>query len=522
MQNSNKLPITIMMSDESLQTSKRIASNTLALFMRTFVILIINLYAVRLVLRALGEVDYGIFNLIAGIILLGSFINSTLAVAFQRFYSYAIGKRDYGLVKDYFSAGINITLTISFLILVISETFGLYFVCTQLHYPSEMLTTIIFIYQFALLSFLCSLNQLPYTAALFANEDIKTYTVISVLECLGKLSIAILVSCISSHRLFFYGFGLTMISVSVFFLYFIVCRQRYAECHYRYVRFLSIHKELLAFSGWTMYGTMSGIAMLQGSAILLNIFFGPVVNAAYAVANQVYNAANAMCGSIILAFRPSMVRSYAENDYTLLDQLFTMSNKSILYILLCVAIPAIAAMDVVFRLWLGDTPEYSVLFARLFVVYLVLISLNHPIATIIQSTGHVRNYYLSVDSITLLCLPIAWLLFRHGYPPYALFVSMIGVCVSAHIVRVICLWYYYDGFRLGLYLIGFLLPGILVAVVSGLYALFVTRFVESDMLRLFLIIATSPLVTMLIAYAIGTTRDEKAVLAGYCAKFLRR
>lgn len=511
----------MMVSDESLQASKRIASNTLALFTRTFAILFINLYAVRLALKALGETDYGIFNLIAGIILLSSFINSTLAVAFQRFYSYAIGLKNHEQVRDYFSAGVNITAAISILILILFETVGLYFVCTQLRYPPEKLSTIIFIYQFALVSFLCSLNQIPYTAALFANEDIKTYTVISILECLGKLSIATFISYISFHRLFFYGFGLTTVSVLVFALYVIICRNSYSECHYRRVRSLPIHKELLSFSGWTMYGTMSGIAMLQGSAILLNLFFGPVINAAYGIASQVYNAANAMCNSIILAFRPSMVKSYAEDNHAFLSQLFTMSNKSILYILLCVAIPAIAVMDIIFRLWLENIPEYSVLFARLFMVYLVLISLNNPITTIIQSTGHVRNYYLSVDSITLLSLPIAWLMFRQGFPPYYLYISMIGVCIVAHIVRIVCLRHYYDHFKLGSYLAGFLLPGILVAAISGFYALFASKLTEHEVLRFLLIITTSPLVTLLTAFAIGTTKNEKTILISYCAKFLK-
>ncbi|MCH5302737.1 MAG: polysaccharide biosynthesis protein [Prevotella sp.] len=511
-----------MMSDESLQTSKRIASNTLALFTRTFVILFINLYAVRLALKALGDTDYGIFNLIAGIILLSSFLTSTLAVAFQRFYSYALGRKDHERVRDYFSAGVNITLAASLLILIVFETIGLYFVCTQLRYPPEKLTTIIFIYQFALLSFLCSLNQIPYTAALFANEDIKTYTVISVLECLGKLSIAIIITYVPFHRLFFYGFGLTTVAALVFLLYLIICRHRYAECHYRRVRSLPIHKELLTFSGWTMYGTMSGIAMLQGSAILLNIFFGPIINAAYGIATQVYNAANAMCNSIILAFRPSMVKSYAEDNHAFLNQLFTMSNKSILYILLCIAVPAITVMDTVFRLWLESIPDYSVLFARLFIVYLVLISLNHPITTIIQSTGRVRNYYLSVDSITLLSLPIAWLLFRQGYSPASLFLAMIGVCLLAHVVRIVCLQHYYGSFRLSSYLAGFLLPGLFVAAISSLYALFAARLVGNEMLRLLLVCATSPLVTLLLAFAIGTTKTEKAMLTDYCKKLLRR
>jgi len=503
--------------------SGRIASNSLLLFARMLAIMVINLYAVRVVLQALGQSDYGVFNAVAGVVLTSTFLTTTLAVSVQRFYSYAIGQQTSNdRLSEIFSASMNIIVVIVAMLILLFETAGLWFLCTQLNIPPERTGVALWLYQFAVLSFVLTFVQIPYTAAIFANEDMGLFAVVSLTECIGKLVVALLIGVwAGSDGLLFYGAGLLVVSVLIFATYALAAKHRYAECHYRKRVDKGLYKELLSFSGWTTYSALSGMTVVHGNTLLLNIFFGPVATAAYAIANQIHNAMTAVSNSIVIAFRPAMVKAYASKDYAYLDRLFSANNKFILYLLLCVSVPLVTEMPLILRWWLGEATGQMTVFSRLFIVFMVVMMMHNPITTIIHSTGKIKQYILWVDSITLLCIPLSWTLYKLGLPDYSTFLSMTGVYTTAHIVRLICLHNSYPPFSTFNYLRTIVMPGVVVTILASAFAYMLHVSISSEIVEFITIMSFSPAVTLILSYLIGLSKDERQQLHNFVRQHIK-
>lgn len=512
--------------DDRLQTtprrSRRITVNTLALFARILIITLINLYAVRFVLGALGEEDYGIFNAVMGVVMTCSYVFPVLAVSIQRFFSHAMGHHEEQRLQEIFSAGCNIIALSLAVIVVLFETIGLYFIHHKLQIPPERLHTALLIFQCAIITFACSYTQIPYTAAVFAHEDMRLYAYISCLDCALKLGLAVLIGLTDSDRLLCYGAGLAAISLCTMMMYAIIARHRYDECHGVRIRTKGIYKELLSFSGWSMYGAFAGIGMLQGNNILINIFYGPAGNAAYGVAYTIYNAFASLTNSVVLPFRPRMIQTYAANEHTYLNQLFSVSNKAILYLLTAIALPILFEMDTIMNLWLGQASPQMVLFGRLIIIYTMLLAMHNPITTLIQASGRIKTYHLAVESITILCVPLTWWLFSMGMPAHSAFVLMIALCMVAHVVRVVCLKHNYNRFSVRSYLTGVVIPGLVVTGLAAAATALLQHTVEAGIGRTLLLMVASPATTLALTYLIGTNRNEKAVIHGLIRKVLKR
>jgi len=502
--------------------SKRIAKNSMLLFIRMFVIMIINLYAVRIIIHGLGVSDYGTFNAVAGIVLSSSVLTASLAIAIQRFYSHAMGEQAYERLSEIFSASMNIIFIVSMMVVVLLESLGLWFLNTQLTIPADRLVAANWVYQFSLLSFLLSLIQLPYTAAIFSHEDMGYFALISFLECVLRLAAAIWISKVMMDGLIFYGAGLLAVAVVVFLLYWMVGRHHYSECHYRKVTNRTVYKELISFSGWTMYGTLAGVASTQGNTLLLNVFFGPITTAAFAISLQISHGFQALSNSIILAFRPAMIKTYAEQDHVKLNSLFDASNKFLLYLLLSVSVPIFLEIRTIFSLWLGPVSEEAILFARLFIIYIILIAMHNPITTIVQATGHVKKYTLWVETIMLACLLLSYIAFKLGGPSYFIVLSLIAVSFMAHGLRLICLHQLYPSFKQGQYLAHLIIPGIVITILTFTAALALHHYFDSALIRCLCIFIISPILTIGLAYALGTNKMEKEQISLFGRQLIKR
>lgn len=495
--------------EHSTTKSRRIAQNSVLLFVRMFMIMIINLYAVRIILKGLGDSDYGTFNAVAGVVLSSTVLTTSLAIAIQRFYSHAMGIKSYDRLNEIFSASMNIIFLVGLLVIVILETIGLWFLNNQLSIPADRMIAANWVFQFSLISFLLTLLQLPYTAAIFSHEDMGYFALISFLECLLKLIVAVFITIVPMDNLIYYGAGLTTVSVMVFVIYFGVARQKYSECRYGNVTDKTIYPQLASFSGWTMYGALAGVATTQGNTILLNVFFGPLTTTAFAISLQISHAFQALSNSIILAFRPAMIKSYAEKEYNNLDMLFDASNKFLLYLLVSVAVPIVFEIRIIFNWWLDVVSEETVLFARLFIIYIILLALHNPVTTIVQATGNVKKYTLVVESIMLLCLMIAYIAFKSGYPSYYVIVSLIMVTTVAHVLRLILLHQQYPSYRIGRYLWSFIIPGtIVIALAIGTSSMIHFQ-ADNALTRFLAVFILSPVITLCLAYIIGTNSQEK-------------
>lgn len=503
--------------------SKRIARNSGLLFVRMFVIMVVNLYVVRLLLVGLGEADYGVYNAVAGLVAMFGSLNTVLSVSVQRYYSTALGEGNPNGMSEIFSSAININMAFVGIVILVAETVGLWFIHSHMVFPPGRLSAAVGCFQFSLVSFLCTLAQVPFLAAIVAKEDMGVFAWISSTECLLRLVAAALLPFVSVDSLVFYSGALALTSVVVLSAYVLICRQRYAECRYRSVRTSGLYGKLLSFSGWTMYGSVSGVCLLQGNTLLLNVFFGYLVNAAFAIALQIYNAFMALCNAVFLAFRPPLVKSYAEGDYDNVNRLFYAGNKFILYALICVAVPLFSEMRTVLRLWLGDVSADVLLFSRLAIVYVVCMAMNNPVTAVIHATGQVKGYHSRVETVILLCLPLTWLLFKCGLPAQSVFYCMTGLCILAHIERLVCLRRYYAPFSMRVYFMDIVLRPVPIVLSLSLFAWIVRNLVHGgEVTGILCVFASSVPFCLYMVMSWGLNKRERAFVQGFAKSLIRK
>ncbi|MEO5991268.1 MAG: oligosaccharide flippase family protein [Ferruginibacter sp.] len=504
------------------ENNKRIAKNTSLLYFRMIFVMGINLYSVRLVLNALGVEDYGIFNVIAGVIIMLNSISSVLSTATQRYYSYSIGENKLDRLRNIFSTSIYIYVILSLIIIILGETVGLWFINTQLVIPDERMNAANWIYQFSIFSFVFSIMQVPYSAATIAHEDLGIFAVISTVESVLKLIGILLIFVIPYDRLIIYGASLLLISLMVLISYILVGYRKYAECRYQKPTEKSLFKDLLSFSGWSLFGSIAGVGMAQVNTILVNIFFGPLVNAARAISFQLDLAMSSFVGSFIMAIRAPMIKSYAEESYLYLNKIFNLSNKFIYYCLLMICLPLLFEMDTVLFLWLRVTDPQTVLFSRLMVVYTLIMSLNNPIAIIIQATGRIREYNVPVETITLLCVPATYILFKSGYPAYTTYIVMIIAAVSSHLVRLICLKKFYKPFSYSEYIKEFIIPALAITIITYFLIFLIHRNIKIPTLRIVAVFFSSITCVGTFALLIGLSKSEKEILKNLVISLKRK
>ncbi len=507
---------------ENSNSTKRIIKNTSFLYMRMMIVMIINLYTVRLVLKVLGVEDYGIYNVIAGVITMLYSVSSVLSTATQRYYSFSIGEDTNNRLQNIFSTSVNIYLSLSLIVLVLGETIGLWFINTQLVIPTERMVAANWIYQFSIFSFIATILQTPYSAATIAHEDMGIFSIISTAETILKLLTVLLIFIIPIDKLIIYGATLTVISVIILISYYLVGRYKYPECNYRKPTEKKLYKDLISFSGWSLFGSVASVGMSQINTILVNIFFGPIVNAARAIAFQFNMALTSFVSSFILATRTPMIKSYAEESYTYLNKIFNLSNKFIYYCLLMICVPLFFEMKTVLNLWLNTTDSQTILFSRLIVIYTLIMALNNPISIIIQATGHVKQYHLPVETFTLLCVPATYILFLMGFPAYTTFVAMIVAAIGAHIVRLICLKKYYNPFSFSEYIKSFIIPAFLITVVTTILIYFAHINIADPLIRLSVVIILSILLLTGFVLLFVLSKTEKEVIMQLIAGIKRK
>lgn len=489
--------------------NRSIFSNTLLLFVRIFVITLVGLYTLRIVLNNLGHEDYGLFIAINGVVLLSSCLVPVFSLSLQRFYSYYLGKNDETSMKKTYSASINIIIAFLVVLALLFATVGRWFVFSEMIIPEAKIEVVSIIYDFSIVSLMFSILQVPFTACMFANEDMGVYTVVSSVDCVMKLVVAVTTGIFSIDNLVYYCGGLCATACFTFLIYAATAYHRYSECRYIVVTDRSFYKLLLSFSFWTTISSVAGISIIQGSSILLNIFFGPLANAAFGVANNLYNAFNSLSNSVVLAFRPVMIKTYSAGNHSRIVALFGSYNKALCYLLLFVSVPIVIEMPMILKLWLGNINDTTVIFCRMFVAYALILALHNPITTIIQATGNIKNYTFCCDVIMLMHIPLAWLFCRMGLAPACVFVSIIIVAVSAHVIRVICIKRAFAPFNIRSYVIKFVIPATFITIASSAISISLHTTMPHSILSSIVVGLTSMVCVAILIWLIGTNNDEK-------------
>lgn len=399
------------MQEES-QNTKRLAKNTMMLYFRTFLIMGVSLYSVRVLMDILGVEDYGIYNVIGGVVISLGVINATLSGASSRFVSFAIGSGDEKLLRKYYSSIKTIHWILALGILIFGETLGLWLVTEKLVIPETRQSAAMFCFQMCLFTSLISVISVPYNALIMSYERMEVYAYISILEAIMKLSIIFLLPCLGIDKLMGYGILLLITQIIIRVCYNIYCLRNFRVARTKATLDKGIFKEIFSFAGWTFTGQLAYMGYTQGISILLNMFFGPVVNAARGVANQVQNGAGILAKNFQVAIRPQIIKSWARGDVSEVQNMVVMTTKLGYYLISLTVFPIILCAKPIMSLWLNTVPEHCVSFVTLTLIAMLVESFGSAIIVAVHAVGDIKRFQILETSVLFLVVPIAYVQLR--------------------------------------------------------------------------------------------------------------
>lgn len=413
--------------------NKLIAKNVLMLYIRMFLSMAITFYTSRVVLNILGVEDFGIYNVVAGVVVMFTFIKSAMETTTLRFLSASIGIGDESEVKKVFSMSVISHISIAVIVFVLAETIGLFFLNRYMNIPDGRLVAANWIYQSSIFITCISIIQVPYMTAFLSYEKMSFYAYISIVETFLKLAVALLLIWIEYDKLKLYGLLLCAVSVIIFLLYRVFCGRKFTACRFSFYKDTKLYKEMMSFSGWSLLGSGAVIGADQGGNILLNYFYGVVANASMGIAGQVNIAVYGFVSNLQIAFRPQIVKLYTQGDKEQLEILVCRSSRISFLLLYALAIPLILNMGFVLELWLKIVPEYTVTFCRLILSISLIVCVAIPLVMTKQAVGNIRNYQLLIGFIIISNIAFSYLFLSAGY-----YIQI--VLVVKMIIEIICLF----------------------------------------------------------------------------------
>lgn len=379
--------------------------------------MLVSLYTVRVVLNTLGIVDYGIYNVVGGAVLFFSFLSNTMSHATQRFFSYELGRKDRGNLKEMFHLNLTVYLLIILLVILLSSTVGLWFLTTQMIVPEDRMDAAYWIYVCTLVSFVIRMLAAPYQAILISYEKMGLFAWLSIVEVCMLLIIVYLLQLLPFDKLKCYAVLTLSITLVINAICVTICRHRFKECRWGINRDKTKLYQIISYTGFNLYGHSANALKSYGVNILLNLFFGPAINAARGIAYQAYNAVNTFVNNFTTALNPQIVKSYAAGERQEMFTLMMRGTKISYFIMLLLTMPVMLQTSYVFTLWLKNVPEYTVIFTRLVLLMAMVDTISIPITAAFNATGKIKRYQLVIGSVLYSILPLSWLSLKAGFPP---------------------------------------------------------------------------------------------------------
>ena len=399
--------------------------------------MVVSLYTSRVILNALGVEDFGIYNVVGGVVAMFSVISGSLSAAISRFITYELGKGDQSKLNKIFSASVTIQLLLSLIIVVLIESVGVWFLNAKMTIPVERMTAANWVLQFSIITFVINLISVPYNAAIIAHERMSAFAYISILEAVCKLAIAFLIMVSPMDKLIFYAILMCAVSIIVRFTYGHYCKKHFTECTYHFHWDKEILVKMFGFAGWNFIGSVAGILRGQGINILLNLFFSPIVNAAQGIAVQVNNALCNFSNNFLTAINPQIIKSYSQKDLDRAYELVLYASRFAFLLLLVLSSPIICDTEVILKLWLKNVPDYAPVFVRLSLILAICDALSLPLVTLQQATGKLRNYQMVVGVLHMLNFPISLLFLYLNFEPNIVYYIAIALSVISLYARLI-------------------------------------------------------------------------------------
>lgn len=397
--------------------------------------MLVGLYTSRIVINALGLSDYGIYNIVGGVVGLFGFINSSMTRSTQRFLNFELGKNNDESVNKVFSNSIIIHSVIAIIILLLAETVGLWFVMHKLVIPREQLTAVLVVYQCAILSTLIMIVGVPYNSVIIAYEEMNVFAYISMVDVFLKLCVAYIISIISKERLGIYALLLLATQIISFSIYFIYCKKRYPNLKLHFNFSPNLFKQMFSFTSWTLVGELAYIGFTQGINIVLNLFFGPVINASRAISVQVQNAVKQFAGGFQTAMNPQIVKSYSNGDSDYLNKLIFEGSRISFFLVFIFSVPFFLETHLILKLWIKIVPEYCSAFVRLILIISIVDAMITPLIIAASATGIIRNYQIVLGGLLLTIVPISYIALKMGFAPTSVLYVHLFITIVTLFVR---------------------------------------------------------------------------------------
>lgn len=407
------------------EDNKRLAKNTLALYIRNALTMPVALYVSRVLLKTLGVEDFGVYNVVGSIVILFSFMSTAMSSASQRFIAYELGMGDLQSTNRVFCASFMSQIFIALILIVIVEVLGYWLLNYKLNIPDGRLMAANFAFQFSILAFAIRIVQVPYEATVVANEKLTFYAYVSVVDSFMKLGLVFLLKLSSHDKLIAYAALIAAESFLIWFVYRLYCKKYFSTCDFRIVRDKNLFQRLFSFTGWSLWGSGANVLTQQGFIFILNIFYGVAVNAAMGIANQINSAMNSFVGSFQTSYRPQIVKAYAKKDYEHLNELVFTTSKMSYSLMVLPTILLLFNMPLVLNIWLSNPPPYAVQFCQMILISIIIDATTGSYNAAIIATGRIRNYQLAISVSFLLDLVMSFLLIKAGVLPYLVLISRI-------------------------------------------------------------------------------------------------
>lgn len=508
------------MSDFSIN-NKRIAKNTLLLYVRTLFIMLVTLYTSRVVLNALGVEDYGIYNVVGGVVAMFGFINASMSSATQRYITFALGKGDMANLRKIFSTALQIHVLIAAIIVVLGETVGLWFMYTQMQIPVNRMEAAFWVLQCSIVSTVVMIVSVPYNADIIAHEKMSAFAYISILEAVLKLAIVYALVISPFDKLVFYAFLILAVQLLIRFCYNHYCNRHFVESKYHHIWDKRLFKEMICFAGWSMFGNLASVLFGQGLNMLLNVFFGPVVNAARAVAVQVQSAIQQFVSNFQMALNPQITKTYAKGEMDDMHKLMFRSARFSFYLLFLLSLPVLFETNFILTVWLKTVPDNTVVFLRIMICTSLIYTMANPLIIANQATGKVKKYQAVCGTILLMILPVSYVCLKLGCPSYSVFIVHFCMEVVAQLSRMIMLRPLI-GIRLCDYFTNVYLRVVVVVVLSIIVPFFVYVNMDDTVIRFFVMCLSCVLSVGTVAYTIGLSKNERTFVRSKAVVFINK
>ena len=506
------------MSEISKINNRRIARNTVFLYVRMILILLVTLYTSRVVLAVLGVEDYGIYNVVGGVVAMFAFLSNSMATATQRFLTFELGRGDAERLRKVFSAAVHIHLAIAVAVVLLAETAGLWLLEEKLVISPERMNAARWVYQFSVAAFFVNVIQVPYNAVIIAHEKMSVYAYVSVAEVVAKLVLVFGLTVVSFDKLVAYGAFMLSLQVTVRVFYQIWCSRRYEECKIAPVGDRSLYREMSVFASWNIFGSLAWVMKDQGLNVVLNLFFGTAVNAARGVAAQVSTSVYGFVSNFQLAMNPQITKNYAQGEIREMENLVFRGLKFSFLLLFFIALPLLLNVDAVLSVWLKDVPDHTSAFIVLIIADTLTGTLfGSPLMTSIAATGRIKVYQMVVSGIILMVIPASYLLLKAGFQPESVFCAAILFTLLSGVARFLFARSQI-GFSLRRYLKEVILRvlGLLVLSLPLPLALRYLVFEEDSVLSFFMLCAVSVLCVAVSAWAVLLDSGERSGVRKMC------